>query len=85
MRTITKMRLPAYGVIAIVLLTALSGIIWVMFAGVAIMTICSWWFGPTRCPRCGVIAGLVDTSRFWRPYISFRGICVKCGADFFKV
>jgi hypothetical protein len=84
MRTITKMRLPAYGFIAMVLLMALSDRLWVM----PVLLVVAWgigaWYGPVRCPQCHEIAGYTE-SRFWRPYISFRGICGKCGADFFKV
>lgn len=84
MRTITKMRLPAYGFIAAVLLTSLTGRPWVLPVGVLAIGICMTWFGP-RCPQCGEIAGY--TPRRWglRPTISYRGICARCGADFFKV
>jgi prepilin signal peptidase PulO-like enzyme (type II secretory pathway) len=83
MRTITKMRLPAYGFIAMVLLTALSGSLWVMAGLMIVLLAGAAWF-PARCPQCGEIAGYTKR-QFLRPYISFRGICVRCGADFFKV
>ena len=83
MRTITKMRLPAYGFIAVVLLTSLSGRSWVLTVGGLILVICCALFWP-RCPRCGEEAGYA-TSRFRGRYLSYRGICARCGADFFKV
>jgi hypothetical protein len=86
MRTITKMRLPYVGIIASVLLTALAGSPWVLLASTAVIMIAVWWFGPARCPRCGVIAGYREP-RWWERHatISFRGICTRCGADFFEV
>ena len=84
MRTITKIRLPAYGFIAIVLLASLSGRFWVLPVGGLIIVMCSAWLWP-RCPRCGEAAGYVTPKRFWRRYVSYRGICARCGADFFKV
>jgi hypothetical protein len=84
MRTITKMRLPAYAFVAVVLLTALTGSFWVM-AGLMIVVLAgSAWFGPARCPKCGEVAGYTKR-RFLKPYISFRGICARCGANFFEV
>jgi hypothetical protein len=85
MRTITKMRLPAYGFMAAVLLTALSGSLWVMPALMLLFVAVAAWYGPARCPQCGEIAGYTKPRFFWRPYISFRGICAYCGANFFKV
>lgn len=86
MRTITKMRLPYFGFIAVVLLTALVGSPWVLLGGMAAISIAMWWFGDARCPRCGVVAGYQEP-RWWmrHGYISFRGICTKCGANFFEV
>jgi len=86
MRTITKIRLPLYTFGAVVLAMAiLNPPLWGMFMLLAIYLAVGFWAGRQRCPGCGEVAGLVVPKGFWRPYISMRGICVKCGADFFKV
>ena len=83
MRTIDKMRLLPYSVIAAVLLSAITETPWLLPAivlGVGLWH--HWWYNP-RCPRCGEVAGLVHP-KYGRSYVSYRGICARCGADFHK-
>ena len=86
MRTITKIRLPLYAFGALVLAMAIFNLsVRAMFVLGPIYLAVGFWSGRQRCPKCGEIAGYVEPKRFFRPYISLRGICARCGADFFKV
>jgi predicted RNA-binding Zn-ribbon protein involved in translation (DUF1610 family) len=82
MRTITKLRLPAFGLMAAVLvvnLEFLGG--WNYPAALACYLAPALWQWRLRCPVCGYIIER-PTKRFRLKMIP--DTCLHCGADFYR-
>lgn len=85
MRTITKLRMPLFGMMAFVLLVQLPfpqpwGIVGLVGGYVAL----GFWATNLRCPVCGGLASIRKSKSFGN-YYGLGNTCAHCGADFHKV